>query len=60
MITVGNNTSALCIGGNDGGNDGFAQIIIYLIDDIESQYCSHCKLKQAELAAVFLCQLPFL
>ena len=34
VITVGNNISALCIGGNDGGNDGFAQLIIYIIDDI--------------------------
>ena len=27
VVTVGNNIFALCIGGNDGGNDGFAQII---------------------------------
>ena len=25
VIMVGNSISALCIGGNDGGNDGFAQ-----------------------------------
>ena len=29
----GNNINALCICGNDDGNDGFAKTIFYLIDD---------------------------
>ena len=34
VITVGNNISALCNCGNDGGNYGFSKIVDYFCDDI--------------------------
>ena len=46
VITVGNNNPALCICGNDGGNNGIAKIINYFCDDIYirngSLYSSAC------------------
>lgn len=42
IVTVGNNIPAVCICGNDGSNDGFAKIIIYLNDFLASGTVVSC------------------